>query len=390
MNNSRFLKKELLFLITISLALGFRQMAMTMVMPFISTYSRTLQYSNGVLAGVALGMFGLMQAIFQIPYGALSDKIGNRKVMLIGIMQVIVGLIMAFTARSIYMLIAARALQGSGAVIATGYSWVTSNVSSNKRPRALSILGMIIGFAAAASFALGPFIHKFLPLKQMFLVCAILMLLVWFIILFFLREDPETYYDEAEENTADIKNSIKKLLKNKRFFTLNLAGFFNNYIMVSVFYIVPIYLEGITGVNGMWKIFMPAVIIAIICMRRSIKLVERGQSPKLIMAAFIVSAIGICFYFNNKSFCFILAGSILFMIGYFVLATVIPSEANDIAENSYRGVANGIINSFQYIGSFIGAIITGAIWGVCKSGALILIIIVAIIGVIIGRSNFKG
>lgn len=381
MNKNVFSRKELLFLITISLALGIRQMAMTMVMPFISTYSKTLSHSNAALAGVALGIFGLTQAVFQIPFGIWSDKIGNKPVLLIGIMQVIIGLIIAFFAKSIYMLIFSRALQGSGAVIATGYSWVTGSVDNKKRPRALSILGIIIGFAAAASFALGPLINNYLSVRQMFLVSAILIFLVWIIILVYVKDDEDSNLHEIQENEISIRDGIKTLLKNKVFLGLNLAGFFNNFIMVSVFYIVPMYLEKITGITGMWKVFMPAVIIAIIFMRKSIKFIEKGYSKELITAAFIASAVGICFYFNNKSFYFIFAGSILFMTGYICLATIIPSVANDIAENSYRGAANGIINSFQYIGSFVGAVITGALWNNHKNISLFLIIVISIMGV---------
>lgn len=381
MKKSIFSRKELLFLITISLALGIRQMAMTMVMPFISTYSKTLSYSTPTLAGTALGIFGLTQAIFQIPFGIWSDKIGNKLVLLVGIMQVIIGLVIAFLATNIYMLIFSRALQGSGAVIAVGYSWITGSVDNKKRARALSIVGIVIGFAAAASFALGPLIHKYLSVQQMFLVCAILIFWVWIIILFFLKEtnDSDSYMISKQE--LSIRDSIRILLKNRVFLGLNLAGFFNNFIMVSVFYAVPQYLEKITGINCMWKIFMPAVIFAIICMRKAVKFVERGYSSKLIVVSFIINAIGICFYFNKNSFYFILIGSILFMIGYISLSTIIPSVANDIAEDSYRGTANGIINSFQYIGSFIGAVVTGALWDNYENVALFLIILISIMGI---------
>lgn len=381
MKNKVFSRKELLFLITISLALGIRQMAMTMVMPFISTYSNTLSYSNATLAGVALGVFGLTQAIFQIPFGIWSDKIGNKPVLLIGLMQVTVGLVIAFFAKSIYMLIFSRALQGSGAILATGYSWVTGSVDSEKRPRALSILGIIVGFAAAASFALGPLAHKYLSVKQMFLVCAILIFLVWIIILLFLEENYDSNSNDITEKEISIMNNIMVLLKNRMFLGLNLAGFFNNFIMSAVFYIVPQYLEIITGIDGMWKVFMPAVVIAIICMRKSIKFLERGYSSGLIKLGFITIGIGISFYFNEKSFWAILVGSILFMVGYISLTTIIPSVANDIAENSYRGTANGIINSFQYIGSFIGAVVTGGLWSNYDNIALYLIVAISIIGI---------
>lgn len=356
-------------------------MAMTMVMPFISTYSNTLSYSNATLAGVALGVFGLTQAIFQIPFGIWSDKIGNKKVLLIGLMQVTVGLVIAFFSKSIYMLIFSRALQGSGAILATGYSWVTGSVDSEKRPRALSILGIIVGFAAAASFALGPLAHKYLSVKQMFLVCAILIFSVWIIILLFLEDNYDSNSNDILEKEISIMNNIMVLLKNRMFLGLNLAGFFNNFIMSAVFYIVPQYLEIITGIDGMWKVFMPAVVIAIICMRKSIKFLERGYSSSLIKLGFIIIAIGISFYFNEKSFWSILVGSILFMVGYISLTTIIPSVANDIAENSYRGTANGIINSFQYIGSFIGAVVTGVLWNNCDNIALYLIVAISIIGI---------
>lgn len=380
MKKNVFTGKELMFLITISLALGIRQMAMTMVMPFISTYSKTLSYSTATLAGAALGIFGLFQAIFQVPFGIWSDKIGNKKVLLFGIMQVIIGLVVAFLSKTIYMLIFARAFQGSGAVLATGYAWVTGSVDSEKRTRALSILGMIIGFAATASFALGPLIHKLVSVKQMFLICALMILLVWIIILFFVEDANVVKDNSINREACTTKDSILFLLKNKMFLALNLAGFFNNFIMAAVFFIVPQYLDAITGIDGMWKIFMPAVIIAIIFMRQAIKYVDRGYSTVLICTAFIMTAIGICFYFNNKSFYSILIGSILFMTGYITLNTIIPSVANNIAEDSYRGTTNGIINSFQYIGSFVGAVITGALWGNYGNVPLFLIIIIAFIG----------
>lgn len=384
MTSKTFEKKELLFLITISLALGIRQMAMTMVMPFISTYGKTLAYSNSTLIGVALGIFGLTQAIFQVPFGIWSDKLGNKPVILIGLLQVVIGLFIAFLSKNIYLLIFARALQGSGAVLATGYSWVSSSIDSNKRPQALSFLGMIIGFAAASAFALGPIINNYVSVSEMFLICSVLISLVWIIILLFLKDSSATNGNSSRNNetNTEIVAGVKILLKNKCFLGLNFAGFINNYIMVAVFYIVPIYLDKIVGTSGMWKIFMPAVIIAIIIMKKSIKLVSKGYGLKLIKLAFISSAIGICFYFNSKSFASILIGSVLFMTGYILIATIVPTMANDIAENSYRGTANGIINSFQYIGSFVGSVITGILWSSHNDIELYLIIAISILGVL--------
>lgn len=387
MNKNIFTKKEYILVIMLSLALGIRQMTMTLVMPFISTYSKTLSNNTPALAGVALGIFGLTQAIFQIPYGILSDKIGNKIVMIIGLLQVAAGLIIAYFSKSIYTLILARALQGSGAIIGVGYSWIGGAVHEKKRIRALSILGMVIGFFAVISFGIGPLIHSFLSVKQMFLVCAILIFLCISYILFFIKEEKNLVKDESNTN---FKNGVKVLLKNNLFTKLNLAAFINNYIMVSVFYIVPIYLDRITGLNGMWKVFLPAIIIAIVCMKISVKFVEAGYSKPILIASFVSIFLGVCLYFNKSSFMFILIGSILFMIGYVCLSTIIASNVNAIATERNRGVVNGVVNSFQYIGSFIGSVITGLLWGGSQNLTLWLILLVSILGVIdIYSCNFN-
>ncbi|NFI84300.1 MFS transporter [Clostridium botulinum] len=388
MKKNVFSKKELMFICTLGFALGIRQMAMTMVMPFISVYSKTLAYSTPVLAGVALGIFGLMQAFFQIPFGVFSDKFGNKKVILIGLMQVIIGLLLAYFAKNIYLLIVARALQGSGAIIAVGYSWISSSVHCEKRTRAISIVGIILGFAATASFALGPIIHKYVSVNNMFLYCALLILFSWIIILVFLKEEKSHHKSETNskeeysKNNINIREVFHILLDNDIFVKLNIAAFLNNFIMAAVFFALPQYLENITGIDGMWKIFMPSVLIAIAFMTWVVRVSEKGYGIKLLIISFAITAIGVIFYFNKSSFAFILVGTILFMTGYICICTLIPSLANEIAEESYRGTANGIVNSFQYIGSFVGSVIMAALWVNYEKIALILLIIVCILGII--------
>ena len=155
--------------------------------------------------------------------------------------------------------------------------------------------------------------------------------------------------------------------------------------MIGVFFIVPQYLDKIIGISEMWKVFFPAVVIAVICMRKVIGFVEKGYSTKVMIIFYVITGIGLIFFFNKTSFVFILIGAILFMSGYIVLSTVIPSIANDIAEDSYRGTANGIINSFQYVGSFVGSVIGGMLWNNHQNLFLILLIILAILGTLTVR-----
>lgn len=376
-----------IFIATLGFALGMRQMAMTMVMPFLSTYSKTLKYNTPMLAGISLGIFGLMQAIFQIPYGIWSDKKGNKIVMVTGLSQVIIGLIIAYFANNIYLLIFARAMQGSGAIIAVGYSWISSSVSNTKeRMNAMSIISTIVGAAAASSFAFGPLIHGFVSVKNMFLYSAILIFIAWIIIVIFLKDSRNI----SVENSIATKKVLNILIRDKSFVALNLGIFINNFIMTGVFFTIPQYLENITGVDGMWKIFMPTVIIAIIIMRIAVKKLDNLGSIKFLIAAFILSGIGMLFYFNKDSFVFIFLGTLLFMIAYISIGTIVPTLANSILKDEYRGIGNGIINSLQYVGSFIGSIVVAAIWVESEKIAFILIAIIGLFGGLIIKLYVNG
>lgn len=240
MKKNVFSKKELMFICTLGFALGIRQMAMTMVMPFISVYSKTLAYSTPVLAGVALGIFGLMQAFFRYLLVFLVINLGIKSYFnraYASNYRTIIGLF----CKNIYLLIVARALQGSGAIIAVGYSWISSSVHCEKRTRAISIVGIILGFAATASFALGPIIHKYVSVNNMFLYCALLILFSWIIILVFLKEEKSHHKSETNSkeeysrNNINIREVFHILLANDIFVKLNIAAFLNNFIMAAVF-----------------------------------------------------------------------------------------------------------------------------------------------------------
>lgn len=376
-----FTKIQLFFVIFLGLALGIRQMAMTMVMPFISVYSQTLSSYTPLLAGLALGMFGLTQAIFQIPFGILSDRYGKKKMMLIGLFQVSIGLVIAYFSTSIYTLIFARALQGSGAIIAVAYAWVSIEVEEEKRTKAMGILSMIVGASAAISFAIGPMIHKFVEVNQMFIYCTIIVFISFLCILLFLKENKDSKTDNPN-NTIEVselsksitsKDAIKLLLKNKNFISLNSLAFFNNFIMTAVFYIIPQYLVNITTIDGMWKIFLPSVVIAIILMKVFISKDNEEKETPMLIISFLLCTIGTSL-FLKPTFIFILIGTMMFMTGYIFIMTIVPSKANRLTENSYRGTSNGILNSFQYIGSFIGSLLTGALWGISHIVAVIFTI----------------
>ncbi|MCI1944228.1 MAG: MFS transporter [Clostridium luticellarii] len=360
------------------LALALRQMSMTIVMPFISTYCKSLKGYTPVLAGLAIGVFGLTQAVFQIPFGVLSDEYGNKKMMLIGLTQVAAGLFIAYISKNIGLLILARALQGSGAVIGVGYSWTASMVDEKERISAMSLLGAFISAAAALAFAIGPLLREIISVNLMFLFCAILLSLNELYILFFLKDNKSKNKNRSIQN-----NQIYTLLIDKNFVIMNIVAFLNNFIMISVFYALPIYLNKVTGETGMWKVFVPAIVIAILAMKSTVKYTRKGFNNQVLMCSFLILSLGLIFYFRKSSYIFLLIGTTIFMCGYITLATVVAADVNDLVADKYRGTANGIFNSFQYIGNFIGAIVTGWLWGISETLTWLILMAVGIIGFLI-------
>lgn len=386
MQNDKILKNEMFPVLMLSLVLGIRQMAMTMVAPFISTYSKTLSFYTPMLAGVALGIFGLTQAIFQFPFGILSDKFGNKIMMIIGISQVIIGLFIAFLARNIYVLILARALQGSGAIIGVGYSWASEVVKKEQRTKALSIVGTFVSAAAALAFAVGPLLHEIMSVNMMFLICALLLLINGIYIIFFLKDSKK---DESVNNKIPTSESLKILFRNKSFIINNIAAFINNFMMMSVFYLVPIYLNNVTGEKGTWKVFLPAILAAVVVMKVAVGFVEKGYNRGVLVTAFFIASISICFYFKSQSYIFLLIGTILYLSAYVTLATILATNVNNSVENSYRGTANGIFNSFQYIGNFVGPVICGVTWTSSEKLTWVIVIFVGILGLLMVLLNKK-
>lgn len=376
LKNNKLFDNTRIAVVMLCLALALRQMSMTIVMPFISTYCKSLVGYNPVLAGLAIGVFGLTQAVFQIPFGVLSDEYGNKKMMLIGLTQVAAGLFIAYISKNIGLLIWARALQGSGAVIGVGYSWTASMVDEKERISAMSLLGAFISAAAALAFAIGPLLREIISVNLMFLFCAILLSLNELYILFFLK-------DNKSKNRSIQNNQIYTLLIDKNFVIMNIVAFLNNFIMISVFYALPIYLNKVTGETGMWKVFVPAMVIAILAMKSTVKYTRKGFNNQVLMCSFLILSLGLIFYFRKSSYIFLLIGTTIFMCGYITLATVVAADVNDLVADKYRGTANGIFNSFQYIGNFVGAIVTGWLWGISETLTWLILMAVGIIGFLI-------
>lgn len=351
----KFTKAQIWFLTAMGVVMGLRELSMTMLNPFISIYGNTLAGSTPLLCGFALGIYGLTNAIFQIPYGSWSDRIGRKPVLLVGLAQLGAGLFLAFFARDIFLLIAARALQGSGAVMAIAYSWIGDGVEDDKKSSAMGMSGVIVSLGAVVAFVAGPLLYKTVSVKYMFLGCALLITCAFLLILFFVKEKMQP---ETSITAIHFSIQMKSLLTQKPVLCLSLCGFIVNYLNSELFMIVPTTLENTIGASNMWMVFLPAVLCGILAMKVSTGLSDKGHYPSVSCTSFAAMLIAWIVLIPG-GLVFTTIGTILSLTGFMCLTAGIPSAMNKLIPPENRGAANGILQTMTFLGFFFGPTVTG-------------------------------
>lgn len=332
------------------------------------------------MTGMALGIFGLTQAALQIPFGMLADKIGYKKMMLVGLVMLIAGLVVAGFSKNIVTLIASRALQGSGAIVTVGYSWIASITDGEERDKALTRLSSVIAFSTMMSYVVGALVHIFLDVNHMFLFSAALVLACSITVVFGTHPvDSELRKSRVQQNKANVQPqsvfSLENILKSS-LLTLN------NLLMMAFFYVFPIMLKQHLESNQSWIILVPAILLSILSLNLFSRFTFKGYDVYLLILLFLFEGIGfLLIYLNHLAT--ISAGTVLLMSGFFSISTIVPIILNRKMDKSQMGKGNGVMVSFQYLGSFLGAAVTGIFWQRSMDNAFIFLASVVILGIIL-------
>lgn len=370
----KFTSEEIKFLVGLASGIGLRQVGLLLVIPFISIYCLRLEGGTPALAGLALGIYGLVQALLQVPFGYISDRIGRKPVVLFGLFLFAAGYLLAGVAGNIYTFILARILQGSGAISAVIYAWIGDEIPASKRNRAMGVLGIIMGLSAVFSFVFGPLLYVKIGLKNLFFMTAFASFLAGLYILLFVRESRERH------STAKTETISWSQLKEKRLAAVYYGSFLSNFILISFFYLVPLLLAEITGESELWKIYVPGAVFGIIIMRLGLYFADRGREREVLLSAYLSSLLGVALIFFN-SFVSILFATALMFAGYNILVTLLPSITTKIASSEIRGSATGGLNMMQFLGSFVGGSFIGAAYQAGLPFAVLLIALFILSGI---------
>lgn len=328
-----------------------------MVLPVLSPYAHTLRGRTNLLVGMSIGAYGLTQTIFQIPFGHLSDRIGRKRTIFIGLSMFAIGGIVAGLARRIEWLIAGRLLQGAGAVASAVVSLVADITRPGVRTQAMARLGIAIGASFAVGLLAGPFIGHTLGVRTLFFATSVLSWTAGFYLLVAIPA-PKRIHVEEHMNATDLLG----ILRQRRLFLLDGGTYLLHTIVTVLFVVLPFDLASHSGLREIWKIALPAVAVGLTSMVLTARLSDRKDRTSAVLYAGSILLISSCAVFAmvQKNLLGTLCALLFFVLSVSLLEPALPSLMSRFAVGKHRGTAMGIFHMSQFLGTFTGGLLGGA------------------------------
>jgi len=343
----------------LSSILFLRFLGLFLVLPVLSVYALDLKGATPFLVGVIVGGYALTQAIFQVPFGSMSDKIGRKPTILFGLIIFLIGSLVCAYSTDIYMLMIGRFLQGAGAIGSVVTAMIADLVEEKQRGHAMAIMGGFIALSFAFAMSLGPVIASHYGISTIFVITAVLALLA-IIVLFVKVPTPPKI-----KHIYHGKTSTKDILKDPNLLGMIIINAMQKGLMTAAFVIIPVFLtQPQYGFNwaksDLWMVYAPAMVAGLIAMGPAAVFGEKKNIPKQIfltsIALFTLSFI--LMGTTNSSAVFI-AAVIFFFIAFNMMEPLVQSMISKFAKVHQKGAALGIANSAAYFFTFIGGTFAG-------------------------------
>ncbi|BDF95516.1 MFS transporter [Pseudoalteromonas haloplanktis] len=345
--------------VSLASVFAFRMLGLFMLMPVLAIYGQDLAGFSPLWIGIAIGAYGLTQAVLQIPMGWLSDKIGRKKVIVGGLCVFALGSVIAATADSLQMVTVGRALQGMGAIASSLLAFASDLSRDEQRPKVMAVIGMSIGMSFAVAMLLGPMVAAAWGIAGIFWLTAALAILGIFIILFLV---PKAVNKAPKGDTLASFTDIKKLIKHPQLARLDVGIMLLHLTLTTIFVALP----GQLIANGLvasahWQIYIPVLIFGFLLMAPMMIIAIRKEKEKQAFIASIalltLSMTAMALWVDS------ILGMALCMLAYFVafnfLEATMPALVSRFSPANQKGSAMGVFSSGQFFGAFLGGILGG-------------------------------
>ena len=341
---------------------AFRMLGLFMLLPVLSLYADQYSGNTTILIGVALGIYGLTQGLFQIPLGFLSDRIGRKPVIFAGMLVFFCGSVLAAMSDSMWELIAGRALQGVGAVASTIMALLSDLTTEQNRTKAMAVIGGSIGVAFAISMIAGPILANLWGLSGLFWLTAGLAICGILILLFVI---PSPMVVKLNAESQAIPQMFGKLLRDRELLRLNFGIAVLHFSQMATWISVPLILEQTFafGREQHWIIYLSVMGLSFICMLPFIIMAEARRKMKpVFVGAVVLLAVGeLLLGSGANDHNLFLLGLFVFFMAFNLLEATLPSLVSKLAPAGGKGTAMGIYSTNQFLGAFFGGIFGGLV-----------------------------
>jgi MFS family permease len=344
-----------------------RMLGLFMILPVFALYAETLPDSAPWLVGLAIGIYGLSQAIFQIPLGMLSDKIGRKPVIVGGLLVFAAGSMVAALAHSLWLIVIGRAIQGMGAVAGPTMALAADLTREENRTRIMAVIGMTIGLSFMGGMILGPFVSQYAGVPGIFWLTMLLALSGIALVLLVV---PTPVRSTQHRDAGIIKGYLGKALGNVSLLRMNAGVFILHLVMTANFLVLPPIFEHDLGLPRIehWKVYLPVFAGSFLVAIPLIILAEKKHQIRVLLlgstVALILAEVGMAL--GHTHIAWLLAAFFLFFVGFNFLEAVQPSLVAKYSDVTTKGTAMGIFSSSQFLGIFAGGSLGGLInyhWG---------------------------
>jgi len=357
----RMTARELRASLSLASIYALRMLGMFLILPIFAIYAETLPGgASHLMIGLALGAYGLTQAIFQLPFGMASDRYGRKRVIYFGLLLFAIGSVVAAMAHDIVWVMIGRSIQGAGAVSAAVTALVADLTSEEHRTKAMAMIGGTIGVTFAFSLVAGPALNQWIGVPGIFAMTGVLALLA-IVVVKFVVPDPRVsrFHSDAEATPA----KLGEVLANKELLRLNFGIFALHAAQMAMFVVVPFALKksGNLDENHHWQVYLPIMLTAFALMVPAIIYGEKKAQLKRVFVSSIALMLGaqLLFAFSIQNFWGIVASLMAYFIAFNVLEASLPSIISKIAPAASKGTAIGVYNTSQSLGVFVGGAVGG-------------------------------
>lgn len=350
-----------------------RMLGLFMIYPVFSVYAKGLDGATAITIGLALGVYGLAQAVLQIPFGALSDRIGRKQVITGGLILFAIGSVIAARATGIDGVILGRALQGGGAVGSTILALNADLTREENRTKAMALIGMTIGMSFALAVVVGPLLNSWIGVPGIFWLTAVLAV-AGIVVLYTTVPQPDSVF--RHRDAEPVPALFKRVLTNGELLRLDFGIFVQHAILTATFLALPLAMKQAGSFHSaQWLFYLPLLAVSFGLMIPFIIIGEKYRKMKPVFASAVAAvALGqLLLLFLHANLWEIATGLLIFFAAFNLLEASLPSLISKAAPADSKGTAMGVYSSSQFFGIFIGGAAGGWVLGAFAPHGLVAV-----------------